>query len=335
MVFIDATFGSGGHTAAILMSAKCKVYAMDRDPAAVEIARILSGRTEFKGRMFPAQGKFSEIYRVLKSHGVKNESFDGMLLDIGASTIQFEDPVRGFSFYKNGPLDMRMDVRNASKESSSGERLPMTAADVVNSINETELIAILRQYGQEKEAVRISRAIVRARSKMPIVSTRQLAGIVTAAVRNIRTDRFSRQLHPAARTFQALRILVNDELNELQYALKTAHKLLRPGGRLVVISFHALEDSIVRHFFKETLSDVSYLRSRTKVAGKAKTSSWLPLHKKVIYPTEEEVYLNPRSRSARLRAAVKADNLVLDLTELTNLLDNNPGQSFYNGSTPQ
>ncbi|XP_068671692.1 ribosomal RNA small subunit methyltransferase H-like [Montipora foliosa] len=334
-VFIDATFGSGGHTAAILMSAKCKVYAMDRDPAAVEIARILSGRTEFKGRMFPAQGKFSEIYRVLKSHGVKNESFDGMLLDIGASTIQFEDPVRGFSFYKNGPLDMRMDVRNSSKESSSGERLPMTAADVVNSINETELIAILRQYGQEKEAVRISRAIVRARSKMPIVSTRQLAGIVTAAVRNIRTDRFSRQLHPAARTFQALRILVNDELNELQYALKTAHKLLRPGGRLVVISFHALEDSIVRHFFKETLSEVSYLRSRTKVAGKAKTSSWLPLHKKVIYPTEEEVYLNPRSRSARLRAAVKADNLVLDLTELTNLLDNNPGQSFYNGSTPQ
>ena len=182
-------------------------------------------------------------------------------------------------------------------------------------------------------AVRISRAIVRARNRIPIVSTRQLAGIVTAAVRNVRTDRFSRQLHPAARTFQALRILVNDELNELQCALKTAHRLLRPGGRLVVISFHALEDSIVRHFFKETHSEVSYSRSRTKVAGKAKTSSWLPLHKNVIYPSEEEVYLNPRSRSAKLRAAAKADNLVLDLTKITKLLHKNPGESFFNGST--
>ena len=175
---------------------------------------------------------------------------------------------------------------------------------------------------------------MRARDRIPIVSTRQLAAIVTAAVRNVRTDRFSRQLHPAARTFQALRILVNDELNELQCALKTAHNLLCPGGRLVVISFHALEDSIVRHFFKETHSEVSYLRSRTNVTGKAKTSTWLPLHKKVIYPSDEEVYLNPRSRSAKLRAAAKADNLVLDLTELTNLLDNNTGQTFHNGTSP-
>lgn len=175
---------------------------------------------------------------------------------------------------------------------------------------------------------------MRARGKMPILFTRQLAAIVAAAVRYNRTDKFSRHLHPAARTFQALRILVNDELNELQCALKSAHKLLRPGGRLVVISFHALEDSIVRHFFKEANSEVSYLRSRTKVAGKAKASTWLPLHKNVIYPSDEEVYLNPRSRSAKLRAAAKADNLVLDLTELTNLLDKNSGQTFYNGTTP-
>lgn len=175
---------------------------------------------------------------------------------------------------------------------------------------------------------------MRARGKMPILFTRQLAAIVTAAVRYNRSDRFSRHLHPAARTFQALRILVNDELNELQCALRTAHKLLCPGGRLVVISFHALEDSIVRHFFKESNSEVNYLRSRTKVAGKAKASTWLPLHKKVIYPSDEEVYLNPRSRSAKLRAAAKADNLVLDLTELTNLLNKNPGQTFYNGTSP-
>lgn len=151
-VFIDATFGSGGHSAAILMSAKCKVFALDRDPAAIEIADILSERSEFKGRLFPVLGKFSNIYNILKSHGVKNESVNGMLLDIGASSIQFDDPDRGFSFYKNGPLDMRMDVRNVTKEGEKGERLPLTAADVVNSINETELTAVLRQYGQEKEA---------------------------------------------------------------------------------------------------------------------------------------------------------------------------------------
>ena len=134
------------------MSAKCKVYALDRDPSAIEIADILSKRPEFKGRMFPILGKFSNIYKVLKSLGVKNESVNGMLLDIGASSIQFDDPNRGFSFYKNGPLDMRMDVRNITKQGTNGDRLPMTAADVVNSINETELTAVLRQYGQEKEA---------------------------------------------------------------------------------------------------------------------------------------------------------------------------------------
>lgn len=169
---------------------------------------------------------------------------------------------------------------------------------------------------------------------MPILFTRQLAAIVTAAVRHNRSDRFARPLHPATRTFQALRILVNDELNELQCVLKAAHRLLCPGGRLVVISFHGLEDSIVRHFFKEANSEVNYVRSKTNVAGKAKTSTWLPLHKKVIYPSDEEVYLNPRSRSAKLRAAAKVDNLGLDLTELTSLLDKNSGQTFYNGTTP-
>lgn len=151
-IFIDATFGSGGHTAAILASTNCKVYAIDRDPSAVEIANILSERPEFKGRLFPILGKFSNIYKLLQGQGIKNETVDGMLLDIGASSIQFDDPDRGFSFYKDGPLDMRMDIRNVSKEREGGKRLLMTAADVVNSINETELTAVLRQYGQEKEA---------------------------------------------------------------------------------------------------------------------------------------------------------------------------------------
>lgn len=151
-VFIDATFGSGGHTAAILSSANCKVYAIDRDPSAVEIANILSKRTEFKGRLFPILGKFSNICEVLQGQGIKNESVDGMLLDIGASSIQFDDPDRGFSFYKDGPLDMRMDVRSVTRERGGDKKLLMTAADVVNSINETELTAVLRQYGQEREA---------------------------------------------------------------------------------------------------------------------------------------------------------------------------------------
>lgn len=151
-VFIDATFGSGGHSVAILSSAKCKVYALDRDPSAIEIADIISERPEFKGRLTPIWGKFSQIYEILQSQGIKNESVNGMLLDIGASSIQFDDPVRGFSFYKDGPLDMRMDVKSISSERDGNRRLPMTAADVVNSINETELTAVLRQYGQEKEA---------------------------------------------------------------------------------------------------------------------------------------------------------------------------------------
>jgi len=150
-IFIDATFGSGGHSAAILSSASCKVYALDRDPSAIEIANILSERPEFKGKLFPILGKFSNIYKLLQGHGIKNESVDGMLLDIGASSVQFDDPDRGFSFYKDGPLDMRMDVRNISCERGD-KQLLMTAADVVNSINETELTAVLRQYGQEKEA---------------------------------------------------------------------------------------------------------------------------------------------------------------------------------------
>ncbi|PFX12141.1 putative methyltransferase-like protein 15 [Stylophora pistillata] len=168
------------------------------------------------------------------------------------------------------------------------ERYQKLSADVVNSINETELTAVLRQYGQEKEAVRISRAIAKARSKMPSLFTRQLAAIVTAAVRHSRSDRFARPIHPATRTFPALRILVNDELNELQCVLKAAHKLLRPRGRLVVISFHALEDSLVRRFFKDANSEVSYMRSRTNVAGKAKKSAGYRLTRKLFTPPERK-----------------------------------------------
>ena len=181
-------------------------------------------------------------------------------------------------------------------------------------------------------AARISRAIVHARRKEPIISTKQLASIVANTIGYGRKDKLSRFAHPATKTFQALRILVNDELNELQQALKAAQKLLCPGGRLVVISFHSLEDTIVKHFFKDAQSKVGFVRPSTKKSSTAKTSTWLPLHhKKFISPSGEEVLLNPRSRSAKLRAAAKTDSLVLDLTELTNLLDKKSNKSLLKG----
>ena len=152
-VFVDATFGAGGHTSALLMAAKCSVYALDRDPAAVEIAQVLANRPEFKDRLFPMHGKFSEMHALLRGKKLKDESIDGMLLDVGASSMQFDDPDRGFSLSQDGPLDMRMDSTPVQHKKAKSS---FTAADVVNSIDEGELAAVLREYGQEKEAGTVS-----------------------------------------------------------------------------------------------------------------------------------------------------------------------------------
>ena len=185
---------------------------------------------------------------------------------------------------------------------------------------------------------RIARAVVRAREKFPIFSTKQLADIVAAAVGFTgRKDKIGRFAHPATKTFQALRILVNDELTELRHALRASQKLLCPGGRLVVVSFHSLEDSIVKYFLKDTKSDVNLFRMRQKMSikvpsGEAKVRLWVPLHKKVVQPKDEEVFLNPRSRSAKLRAAAKADKSVLDLSHFSNLLNSKTQKPASNGA---
>ena len=185
---------------------------------------------------------------------------------------------------------------------------------------------------------RIARAVVKAREKFPIFSTKQLSDIVAAAVGLTgRKDKIGRFAHPATKTFQALRILVNDELNELRHALRASQKLLSPGGRLVVVSFHSLEDSIVKYFLKDAKSNVNLFRTKQNLltkdsSGQTKVSTWVPLHRKVVQPKDEEIFLNPRSRSAKLRAAVKADKSVLDLGHFTTLLDSKSHKPESNGA---
>ncbi|KAM6172419.1 12S rRNA N(4)-cytidine methyltransferase METTL15 isoform 1-T1 [Erethizon dorsatum] len=310
-VFLDMTFGSGGHTRAILQKEPdVSLYALDRDPAAHEVAQQLS-------QLSPKQiqallGPFSQAEALLLEAGVQPGTLDGVLLDLGCSSMQLDTPERGFSFRKDGPLDMRMD----------GDRCPdmPTAADVVNALDQQALTSILRRYGEEKHARKIALAIGQARATYPITRTQQLASIVAGAFPPsaiyARKDLLQRSTHIATKTFQALRIFVNNELNELYTGLKTAQKFLRPGGRLVAISFHSLEDRIVKRFFLGiSMTERFNLSVRQKMVetlgsdheskeGKAPLM-WEMIHKKVVTPDDQEVQDNPRARSAKLRAAVK------------------------------
>ncbi|XP_005401815.1 PREDICTED: probable methyltransferase-like protein 15 [Chinchilla lanigera] len=310
-VFLDMTFGSGGHTRAILQKEPdIALYALDRDPTAHEIARQLS-------QLYPTQihallGLFSQAEALLSEAGVQPGTLDGVLLDLGCSSMQLDTPERGFSFRKDGPLDMRMD----------GGRYPdmPTAADVVNALDQQALASILRRYGEEKHARKIALAIGQARAIYPITRTQQLASIVAGAFPPsaiyARKDLLQRSTHIATKTFQALRIFVNNELNELYTGLKTAQKFLRPGGRLVAISFHSLEDRIVKRFLLGiNMMERFNLNVRQKIVdsldsdreskeGKAPLM-WKMTHKKVLTPDDQEVQDNPRGRSAKLRAAIK------------------------------
>jgi len=272
-VIADATLGLAGHSSEIAtrLGPKGKLIAFDRDPEAMELAkaRLEELRAELGAEM-------PEIRLVPKAFSeaaneIEPGSLDGLLADIGVSSLQLDDPHRGFSFRSEGPLDMRMDTR-------TGE----TAEQVVNQADEEELANLIYEFGEERRSRRIARAIVRAR---PITTTAELARVVSAAAPAMKGDK----IHPATRTFQALRIRVNDELGEIRTLLESAPSLLRPGGRLVVISFHSLEDRIVKDAFREA--------SRNKV--------YEVLTKKPVIAGEEEERRNPRSRSAKLRAAMK------------------------------
>ncbi|XP_053576370.1 12S rRNA N4-methylcytidine (m4C) methyltransferase [Bombina bombina] len=309
---LDMTFGAGGHTTAILKQApNLKILALDRDPAAYTIAQTLSQSSGYK--IQPLLGRFSELEDILKSSGVEPGTLDGALLDVGCSSMQFDTPERGFSLSKDGPLDMRMD----------SDRYPdmPTAADVVNALDQQALASILKTYGEEKYGKKIASAIVQARSIYPITRTQQLASIVAGADINARRDLLQRPAHAATKTFQALRIFVNNELHELFAGLKTAEKFLKTGGRLVVISFHSLEDRIVKRFLHGIdMAEKPNLGARHKIRHGQRnwteieddeildmqaSSKWTAIQKKVLTPQYQDVLDNPRGRSAKLRAAIK------------------------------
>lgn len=301
-VVLDMTFGGGGHTKAILNTVpQVKVVALDRDPAAIALAEQLA--EEHSGRVKPLLGRFSELEALVPRVNVEPGSVDAVLLDAGCSSMQMDQAHRGFSLSKDGPLDMRMD----------GERYPdaPSAADVVNTLDQQALASILLAYGEERRARRIAGAVVEARRAAPITGTRQLAAVVAgafpAAIAHARRDRLQRPAHVATKTFQALRIFVNDELNELHAGLRAARWMLRPGGRLCVITFHSLEDRLVKRFLRgHDLSGWDPLGPKTQGAGRAAgDGDWLPIRRKVVTPEKEEVEENPRGRSAKLRAALR------------------------------
>ncbi|WP_374441590.1 16S rRNA (cytosine(1402)-N(4))-methyltransferase RsmH [Stella sp.] len=280
-IYVDGTFGAGGYSRAILDAAPCRVWGIDRDPEAVARGRALAER--YPGRLDVVEGRFGEMDRLLGERGVA--AVDGVTLDLGVSSPQIDTPERGFSFRQDGPLDMRMG--------SDGP----TAADLVATTEERDMADIIFRYGEERHARRVARAIVAARAEGPITRTSALAEIVRRAV-----PRSNDGIDPATRTFQALRIAVNDEMGELERGLDAAERLLAPGGRLAVVAFHSLEDRTVKAF----------LRGRSGAGGEGSrhlpptaraAASFRLLGGRAVRPSDAECRANPRARSARLRAA--------------------------------
>lgn len=282
-IFVDGTFGAGGYSKALLAAAKCRVFGIDRDPSAQaagrELAKSHDGRFDILG------GRFGDMESLLAEKGVA--SVDGVTLDLGVSSMQIDQPERGFSFQKDGPLDMRME--------SNGP----TAADLVNSLPEGELADILWRYGEERHSRRLARAIVADRKETPFNTTRQLAELVRRVVPASKDG-----IDPATRTFQGLRIAVNDELGEVERGLAAAERLLAPGGRLAVVSFHSLEDRLVKDFLKEG-SGLAARPSRHLPDVAGASARFRLISKKPVTAGREELAANPRSRSAKLRVAEK------------------------------
>jgi 16S rRNA (cytosine1402-N4)-methyltransferase len=287
-IYVDGTFGRGGHSRLILskLGSKGRLIAFDKDPTAIEV-----GRTIEDERFCIKHGGFAQMQQMLQTMEIQH--VDGVLLDLGVSSPQLEEASRGFSFGSDGPLDMRMDT-------SRGQ----TAAEWVASATENHLEKVIKDYGEERFARQIARAIVVARTREPIITTLQLAEIVSSVIRSRQRKRENKQ-HPATRTFQAMRIYINQELEELSLVLPQCVELLNPGGRLVVISFHSLEDRIVKRFMRAAASSDELPRGvplrekeiqrlskqKLKLIGRAKRSE------------EQEVAMNIRSRSAVMRVA--------------------------------
>jgi 16S rRNA (cytosine1402-N4)-methyltransferase len=281
--YLDATVGLGGHSSEIAkrLGAPGHLIGFDKDPAALERSRAKLQHADAGSSVTGDRSPESDWPTVTLIHGsfaeigerIPPASLDGLLADLGVSSLQLGDPARGFSFQADGPLDMRMNPMSGR-----------TAEQVVNHLDERELADVIYEFGEERRSRRIARALVRAR---PILTTKQLVDVISAAARPMNNS--ERRIHPATRTFQALRIFVNRELDDLKALLEAAPRVLKPGGRLVVISFHSLEDRIVKDAMREG----------------AKQGQYRLLTKKPLTATEEEIESNPRSRSAKMRAAEK------------------------------
>ncbi len=299
---LDATFGAGGYTRALLEQGAGTVLALDRDPQAIAAGAALTAA--FPGRLVLEQAQFGRLDEVAARHNLQN--FDGVVLDLGVSSMQLDTPERGFSFRLGSPLDMRM------------QRAGPTAADLVNGADAEYLADIFYHYGEERQSRRIARAVVHDRLSKPFSTTRDLAELVARLMPARPMD-----IHPATRTFQALRIAVNDELGELVRALAAAERILKPGGKLVVVSFHSLEDRIVKQFLaKRSGRGVSHSRLLPGEPAPAPVTFEITGRQPVL-PDEAEVRANPRARSAKLRAATRtsapARNAEAELTELATL----------------
>jgi 16S rRNA (cytosine1402-N4)-methyltransferase len=293
-VYVDGTFGAGGYSQAVLAAADCRVFGIDRDPDAVARGRALAER--HAGRFAILEGRFGDMDALLHTRGV--DRVDGVALDIGVSSMQLDEAERGFSFAKDGPLDMRM------------ERAGPSAADVVNTMEEADLADVIYRYGEERLSRRIAKAIVAARKEKPFERTAELAGVVRRVV-----PKHPDGIDPATRTFQALRIHVNDELGELERGLAAAERLLAPGGRLAVVTFHSLEDRVVKSFLRQRSGEAARPSRHLPAAAAGPAATFTLLHRRAVRPGADEVAGNPRARSAKLRAAMRSEAPAWSVTD--------------------
>ncbi len=296
-IYVDGTFGAGGYSSAILNQADCVVYAIDRDREAIANGSAMV--KAFAGRLKLIEGRFSDLCQLLAARGVFK--VDGVVLDVGVSSMQLDQAERGFSFMRDGPLDMRM--------SSQG----LSAADVVNEFTPQQLKRIIAVYGEEKRAHSIAGAIARVREDEPFERTSQLAQLIEKTIGVPRHKK--KTIHPATRTFQALRIFVNGELDELVRGLGAAEQVLAPGGVLAVVSFHSLEDRIVKKFFKKRTGSMPNPSRHQPLVDDGIAPSFTDLVKGGIKAGDSETSDNPRARSARLRAGMRTGAPVIDLDE--------------------
>jgi 16S rRNA (cytosine1402-N4)-methyltransferase len=282
-LIVDATFGAGGYSRAILAAADCRVVGLDRDPDAESRAGLLAA--DFGSRFRFVAGRFGELERLV------GEPADGVVFDLGVSSFQFDEGARGFSFQQDAPLDMRMGAAGP------------TAADAVNKLSEAALADLIRDYGEDDDARRIARGLVQARAAAPIARTLALADVVDRAV----GGRRGAKTHPATKTFQALRLLVNDELVELARGLAGAERALKPGGRLVAVSFHSLEDGFVKRFLAARAGFGSNGSRHAPEGPPPPPPSFRLGARRPITPGADEIAANPRARSASLRWAVRTE----------------------------